>query len=696
MRRTRLDRSDGRSNALWGRGSRGENRSNALWGRGGRRAGAAVAVLATALALAASATAGGGRGHEFWGYNVQGMGRVSAYIPDSLASAIQQNARQKFDVIVEGVQTPQSSSQKRVNARGLRTGLLGAQQGADTIGGPQIDRLFSAIDGLHASLTGRQISVPRQASVRRGDHAERDRADELVRRPAVLEQPEVGLDGRRPLDWSSWSASLSQPTIAIVDSGIDTSSGAFGNRVLGQVNLTSLTPNSPGDGDGHGTFVAAMAAGAAAGYAGVTPTANLLSLDVMNDQGEATVSDVIAACDWILQNKQTYNIRVANFSLHAANRASLFFDPLDQAVEKLWLNGVTVVAAAGNYAQDGQESGVPFAPGNDPFVITVGAADISNTVPTSDDTAAPWSAWGYTPDGFMKPDISAPGRYLIGPVSKGGGLALGRPDHVVAPGYMQLSGTSFSAPMVSGAAAMLLAQHPGWTPDQVKGALMVSASGTPSAAPGSLGVGELDMSAARWVSNPPNPNAALDGFLTTAPDGTVSFDSAAWQAAALSDAAWACRSLERRRLGLRSLERRRLGLRSLGRRRLERRRVERRSLGGRSLGGRGLRRSSRPARHHGGHAGRDLCRRYFARHRSDRRPREHAVALEPRTACFDGPRTSGARSAWKNPVFRASGMLRTGDAPGPGGSYSPAMALRPSDPTRAGHHAVPTPLATSP
>jgi serine protease AprX len=84
------------------------------------------------------------------------------------------------------------------------------------------------------------------------------------------------------------------------------------------------------------------------------------------------------------------------------------FDPLDQAVEKLWLSGVTVVTAAGNYATNGQASGVPYAPGNDPFVITVGAADTNNTLSTSDDFAAPWSAWGYTGDGFMKPDIAPP------------------------------------------------------------------------------------------------------------------------------------------------------------------------------------------------------------------------------------------------------------------------------------------------
>jgi serine protease AprX len=263
--------------------------------------------------------------------------------------------------------------------------------------------------------------------------------------------------------------------------------------------MTSLPGNSVGDGYGHGTFVGSIAAGAAPGFAGVAPKAELLSIDVMNDQGQATVADIVKACDFILANKAKYNIKVVNMSLHAVNRASILFDPLDQAVEKLWLNGIVVVAAAGNYGTPGSPSGVPFAPGNDPFIITVGAADIGTSVRAGDDTVAPFSAYGYTPDGFMKPDLGAPGRYMIGSVPVGSVLTKIKASNVTDPtkGYMMLSGTSFAAPVVAAAAAMLLAQHPLWTPDQVKAALMITATPQSGVTGGALGVGDVNVAAAR-------------------------------------------------------------------------------------------------------------------------------------------------------------------------------------------------------
>jgi serine protease AprX len=509
-----------RRNALWGRGGRGEGRSNALWGRGGRT-GIALVTLCAALAAAAGAGAGNGLGRP---------AAAGAYVPDSLASAIQQNPRQSFDVILQG--------DPHGRAQGLLERVFGDKTGpaADRMSPADVRAQFTSIDGVRATLTGRQIERL----------VDRHLVTSVFPNEPVVHSGMIQYSNEQmwpwtvgaPVDWLKWSPDA--PTIAVVDSGVDGTRADLSGSFLGQVNLSSATPDATGDGYGHGTFVAGIAAGAAPGHAGVAPKANVLSLRVMNDDGVATVGDVIEACDWIMANKAQYNIRVANFSLHAANRASVLFDPLDQAVEKLWLNGVVVVAAAGNYGTANGPSGVQFAPGNDPFVITVGAADIGTRVGGGDDVNAPWSAWGYTPDGFMKPDLAAPGRYMIGPVSPNARLYSERPTDVVEPGYMQLSGTSFSAPVVSGAAAMLLAMHPGWTPDAVKAVLMMTATPEPLAPQGALGVGDVNVPRALWT-NPasiPNPNAGLDRFLTTAADGTRAFDGGAWQAAAEADPTW--------------------------------------------------------------------------------------------------------------------------------------------------------------
>ena len=173
----------------------------------------------------------------------------------------------------------------------------------------------------------------------------------------------------------------------------------------------------------------------------------------------------------------------------------------------------------------------------------VGAVDVKGTVDPADDVAAPWSAYGYTADGFEKPELGAPGRYLVGPIPPGSTLASEHPDQLVGTDYMQLSGTSFATAAVSGAASAVLARHPDWTPDQVKGALMLTARVT-SAAPSALGVGELDAAAAAAVQNPPNPNLALRTYVVPDPAGgpTPVFDSESWGLAAQSNPAWGVES----------------------------------------------------------------------------------------------------------------------------------------------------------
>jgi serine protease AprX len=343
--------------------------------------------------------------------------------------------------------------------------------------------------------------------------------------------------------WDTLATAQPPPAIAVVDSGVDSSLPGLQGAVTKQVTLTSLPQAARPDGYGHGSFVAAVAAGDGPGEASPAPTASIVSLDVMDDSGMAMTSDVIAAADWIYAHKDAEGIRVANFSLLGSSPSSFQYDPLDKALERLWLSGVVVVTAAGNYGSGGAVSDVAFAPANDPFVITVGAADVMGSVSTADDVAAPWSVYGHTADGFAKPELGAPGRYVVAPVPLDSTLYTTRPDRIVSEGRLQLSGTSFAAPVVAGLAADLLALHPTWTPDQVKGALMLTAA--PTAASGyALGVGEVDAATALAVDNPPNPNAALAAFLVPDPAGgpTPVFDGPSWVAAAKADPAWSAAS----------------------------------------------------------------------------------------------------------------------------------------------------------
>jgi serine protease AprX len=332
------------------------------------------------------------------------------------------------------------------------------------------------------------------------------------------------------------------PSIAIVDSGIDTTTPSFlgTGRVLRREVFTSLPQAGTADGRGHGTFVAGIAAGSAPGYAGVAPNANLIDLDVMDDRGMARTSDVIAAAEWIAKNKSQYNIRVANFSLHSSAVVSIRHHPLNKAVQKLWFAGVVVVVAAGNYGVPDGPSGVVHAPGNDPFVITVGAYDLDGEMSIRDHDVPTWSAYGFTNEGFSKPDMVAPGRSMVAPAPLVSTLATEKPSRVLTAGLLKLSGTSFASPVVAGMAALILAKNPSWTPDLVKGALMQTSRYIPEEPRLKQGRGEVNAVRAVNVQNPPNPNLALNAYVVADPAGgsIPVFDAAAWANAAWNNTAW--------------------------------------------------------------------------------------------------------------------------------------------------------------
>jgi serine protease AprX len=255
------------------------------------------------------------------------------------------------------------------------------------------------------------------------------------------------------------------------------------SRIVHAENI--LNPGgSTDDTNGHGTHVAGILAGngnqSNLVYVGVAPNVNLINLVALDNTGSSTDSVVIAAIQRAIQLSSQYNIQVINLSLGRPIFESYTVDPLCQAVETAWKAGITVVVAAGNEGRDNSQNtdgyGTITAPGNDPYVITVGAMNTENTLTTSDDVITSYSSKGPTLlDHIVKPDLVAPGNLIISVLGHGK-VPQQFPQNITDTNYLILSGTSMAAPVVSGAAALLMQQNPNLTPDQVKALLMKTAN----------------------------------------------------------------------------------------------------------------------------------------------------------------------------------------------------------------------------
>jgi subtilisin family serine protease len=185
---------------------------------------------------------------------------------------------------------------------------------------------------------------------------------------------------------------------------------------------------------------------------------------------------VLNGLNWILANKSTYgSIRVVNMSFGAKPQSFYWNDPIDQAVMKLWQAGIVVVASAGNFGPTSQSISVP---GNTPYVITVGAMTDNNTPSnTADDGIASFSSAGPTYEGFIKPDIVAPGGHLAGLMDKNQQLLAATYPQFQTDSYhlFIMSGTSQAAAVTSGVVALMLQTNPTLTPDNLKCRLMAAA-----------------------------------------------------------------------------------------------------------------------------------------------------------------------------------------------------------------------------
>jgi serine protease AprX len=281
-------------------------------------------------------------------------------------------------------------------------------------------------------------------------------------------------EANAPAVWNTYGNTGAGVTVAVLDSGIQPSPD-LSNVVFGIDTATGQTTLA--DKGGHGTHVAGIIAGngklSGGAYKGVAPGARLLSIKVTSDTGAANYSSVIRGLQWIVDNKDAYNIRVANMSLGATATTGYANDPLNAAVEVAWLRGIVVVASAGNA---GPAAGTISVPGNDPFVVTVGAFDDNQTATPSDNLVPTWTSRGPTAfDRFNKPDLAASGRRVVSLRSTGSYLDELLPDRLIGTSYFRLSGTSMAAPVVSGVAALVIAQNPSLTPNEVKKILTRSA-----------------------------------------------------------------------------------------------------------------------------------------------------------------------------------------------------------------------------
>jgi serine protease AprX len=403
------------------------------------------------------------------------------------ANDLPQSGNDPVDIIIQFTTPPTQKHYHKVSQRG-----------------GTVKHDLSVVNGLQASMTPAQLNE--LAADPEVTHISPDRklTGHLNNGAPAVNAPyawSLGLDG-------------SNMAVAVIDSGIgDKKTAGFKESDLNKWNTGSSRVvysrswvsdgNGALDAYGHGTHVAGIIAGNGFNstgsqytktFKGIAPNVNLVILRVLDGNGVGTDSSVIAAIQTAIKLKNTYNIRVINLSLGRPVFESYTVDPLCQAVEAAYKAGMVVVVAAGNDGRDNSAGssgyGTIDSPANDPYVITVGAMKSMGTPTRTDDLIATYSSKGPSPiDHIVKPDIVAPGNQMVSVLADPtSAIATTYIGNIVplsfytssgtsagSMAYFTLSGTSMAAPVVSGAAALLLQAQPSLTPDQVKARLMKTA-----------------------------------------------------------------------------------------------------------------------------------------------------------------------------------------------------------------------------
>ncbi len=259
-------------------------------------------------------------------------------------------------------------------------------------------------------------------------------------------------------------------TVAVLDTGItnhpdlDGRIAAFGDMVSGKKIMY--------DDNSHGTHVAGIIAGSgkmsSGFYRGIAPGCRIVAIKVLDKRGEGKIRDLIDGIRAVLNYQERWGIRIVNISIGTLpHEGDTEEAELLRWVERMWDAGLVVITAAGNY---GPGRGTVTIPGISPKVITVGASDDGELRDRNGKIGKNYSGRGPTKDCVCKPDIVAPGSYIT---SCNGWCGL--KNHKM---YSAKSGTSMAAPIVSGAAALLLCKYPDMSNVEVKIRMMERADDT--------------------------------------------------------------------------------------------------------------------------------------------------------------------------------------------------------------------------
>ena len=263
--------------------------------------------------------------------------------------------------------------------------------------------------------------------------------------------------------------------LAIIDTGISETDNTPGwnPKITARYNaITDTEGQQVKDVTGHGTHLSSLIAGTETTLKGLAPSASLIAVKAFDSEDSANFLDLIRAVQWVVENKERLGIRILNLSVSASTELPYHLDPLNRALTKAWESGLVVVVSAGN---EGPLESSVSAPGNNPWLISVGAASLNNMRQTVE--VAPFSGRGPTASGHIKPNIVAPGVRLAGLLPSDATRPSHEPIELTDAGLWVTSGASQASAVVAGMIALLLEARPELSNDDVK--CLIANSATP-------------------------------------------------------------------------------------------------------------------------------------------------------------------------------------------------------------------------